>query len=69
MGEHDGDSRNPGPAIALVNTRRLVVTNVQGGDSRSNFRYATAPSMFVRLWLIDDFARATKTVRRVSIAM
>ena len=26
MGEHDGDSRNPGPAIALVNSTRLLVT-------------------------------------------
>jgi hypothetical protein len=61
-------SSNCLPRPQLVNARRLVVTNVQGGDSRSNFRYATVPSMFVRLWLID-FARATKTVRRVSIAV
>jgi len=27
MGEHEGDSRNPGPAIALVNTSRLPITN------------------------------------------
>jgi hypothetical protein len=27
MGEHEGDSRNRGPAIALVNTSRLVGTD------------------------------------------
>src|SRR5713101_2111133 len=27
MGEHEGDRRNPGPAIALVNTSRLPITN------------------------------------------
>ena len=27
MGEYEGDSRNHGPAIALVNTSRLVVTD------------------------------------------
>jgi len=26
MGEHEGGSRNPGPAIALVNTGRLPST-------------------------------------------
>jgi hypothetical protein len=26
MGEHDADSRNPGPAIALVNTSRLELS-------------------------------------------
>jgi hypothetical protein len=38
MGEHQGDSRNPGPAIALVNTSRLVVTNETQASSECAFR-------------------------------